>query len=181
MILGKYVLASLGFLSHSVADIHKSITEVLPSLISISTGVAELRSKLMGIAWPPSDEHFVLEDASGRRFPIHLKTITSWHVFECILQERFKDRPGAHRVSRGRYMLNESATSTKIDRNATWENAFRPDQPVNMSIMCKGTAEELDAHDSAICPFCHSESTSGMDEQVKWYVSILFLPQVKVY
>lgn len=180
MILGRDVFASLTFLSRSVADIRKSITEVLSYMFSISTGVAELRSMLMAHERPLPDEHFVLEDASGRLFPIHLKTVTSWHVFEYILQDLFKGRTGAHRVSRRRYILNERATSMEIDRNTAWENAFRPYQRVDMSIMCKESAKDMDDEKSATCPFCGSQSSSGMTVQVKWYVSILFVPQSEV-
>lgn len=168
MILGRNVFARLNSFSHSVADIHKSITEVLSYVFSISTGVAELRSMLMALERPLSDEHFVLEDASGRLFPIHLKTVTSWHVFEYILQDLFKGRTGAHRVSRRRYILNERATSREIGRNIAWANAFRPYQRVDMSIMCEESAKDIDDEKSATCPFCGSQSSSGMDVQVKW-------------
>lgn len=160
----------MNFLSHSVADIHNSITQVLSLVFSISTGVAELRSIIMKIEWPLSDEHFVLEDATCRPFPIHLKTVTSWAVFEHILQEKFKGRTGAHRVLRGRYMLTERATSIEVERSRTWENAFRPYQKVDMSIMCRVPATETDVDKSTTCPVCGTQSTSEMDAQVKWYV-----------
>lgn len=172
MIFGRNVFASLDCLSQSVADFQKSITEVVSLVFSISTGVAELGSMFMALEWPLRDEHFVLEDATGRAFPIHLKTVTSWDVFEYILQEHFKGRTGAHRVLRRRYMLNDRATSIEVERRRNWESAFRPCQRIDMSIMCKESAEEMDARKSATCPFCGSQSTSGMDVQVKWYVSI---------
>lgn len=135
----------------------------------------------MGLERPLSDEHFVLEDATDRAFPIHMKTVTSWDVFEYILQEHFKGRTGAHRVLRRRYMLNERATSMEIDRNRAWANAFRPYQRVDMSILCKAPATETDVDNSTACPFCGRKSTSDMDVQVKWYVSLLFVSQIEVH
>lgn len=125
---------------------------------------------MMRIEWPLRDEHFVLEDATGRAFPIPLKTVTSWDLFEHILQEHFKGRTGAHRVVRRRYMLSERATSMEVDRATTWANAFRPYQRIDMSILCKAPATDVDVDMSSTCPFCGKESTSGMDVQVKWYV-----------
>lgn len=122
------------------------------------------------------DEHFVLEDATGRPIPIHLKTVTSWAMFEYILQEHFKGRTGAHRVGRKRYMLNERATSMEIDRTKIWANAFRPYQRIDMSILCKAPSTQTDVDKSTTCPFCGKQSTSGMDVQVKWYVDFPLCP-----
>lgn len=134
---------------------------------------------MMKIEWPLRDEHFVLEDATGRAFPIPLKTVTSWDIFEYILQEHFKGRTGAHRVGRRRYMLSERATSMEVDRTTTWANAFRPHQRIDMSILCKAPAMDTDVDKSTTCPFCGRQSTSGMDVQVEWYVSVLFVSLMK--
>ncbi|KAJ0107175.1 hypothetical protein J7T55_014705 [Diaporthe amygdali] len=164
---GKKVFARLNFLSRLATDIQKSTTQVLSLVFTISTGVAELRSMIMKIEWPLGGEHFILEDATGRAFPIPLKTVTSWDLFEYILQEHFKGRTGAHRVLRRRYLLSERTTSTDVERTTAWENAFRPYQRIDMSIMCKAAATEIDLDQSSTCPFCGRMSTSGMDVQVK--------------
>lgn len=122
---------------------------------------------IMKIEWPLRDEHFVLEDATGRAFPIPLKTVTSWAMFEYILQEHFRGRTGAHRVLRRRYMLSERATSIEVERSTTWEIAFRPYQRVDMSIMCKAPEIETDVDKLCTCPFCGKESTSDLDAHVK--------------
>ncbi|KAL1874869.1 hypothetical protein Daus18300_003410 [Diaporthe australafricana] len=164
---GKKVFARLNILSHLAKDIQNSTTQVLSLVFTISTGVAELRSMIMKIEWPLRDEHFVLEDATGRAFPIPLKTVTSWAMFEYILQEHFKGRTGAHRVLRRRYMLSERATSIEVERTTTWEIAFRPYQRVDMSIMCKAPETETDVDKLCTCPFCGKESTSELDAHVK--------------
>ncbi|KAJ4416848.1 hypothetical protein N0V82_006487 [Gnomoniopsis sp. IMI 355080] len=175
---GKKVFTRLNFLTHLTADIQRSTSQVMSLIITISSGVAELRSLMMKIEWPLRDEHFVLEDATGRAFPIPLKTVTSWELFEYILQEHFKGRTGAHRVLRRRYMLSERATSAEVDRTTNWANAFRPYQRIDMSILCKAPATQMEVERLSTCPFCGAESTSGMDTQVECHKCRMFYKRV---
>ena len=105
-------------------------------------------------------EHFVLEDATGRSFPIHFKTIISWDSFEFILADQSKGRKGERRTRRKLYSLYESNSRLEIDQSVAFGDAFVPYQKVNMSLVCK-TLEPVTpnrATDSSSCPWCRTVS-----------------------
>ena len=115
-------------------------------------------------------EHFVLEDATGRSFPIHMKTITSWEAFNFILEDRFKGKKGERRTRRKLYSLHESASHLEIDRSAHFESAFVPYQKVDMSLICRApvtpTADDGDTGLSR-CPWCKTVSPGKLGDRVK--------------
>ncbi|KAJ4138414.1 hypothetical protein NW768_002243 [Fusarium equiseti] len=133
---------------------------------TIAGDLSSIRAIVMGLDRGLTDEYFVLEDITGRMFPIHFRTITSWAVLEFILSERFKGKKGARRVQRKLYSLRESNTQREIDGSIPWESAFLPHQKITMSLICK-EADDKNASGRATtsCPFCKtpSDHDSGVE------------------
>ena len=91
--LGPLILSKLDFISRFGTDLSNSTSQILSMTFAASKDLGIIRATVLrldrGIG---SGEHFVLEDATGRSFPIHFKTIISWDSFEFILADRFKGR-----------------------------------------------------------------------------------------
>uniref|UniRef100_L2FUV4 Ubiquitin-like domain-containing protein n=2 Tax=Colletotrichum fructicola (strain Nara gc5) TaxID=1213859 RepID=L2FUV4_COLFN len=135
---------------------------------------------------PMSDEDFVFEDATGRVFPIYLRTIMSWEVFEFIIVDRFKGKKGSHRIQKGRYTLQERATGREMDRSLDWESAFSPYQRVSMSLICRDARRTMKWATSASCPKCGTTSPNeaGVEVQCQecnMFFKTVFEPSCKVF
>ncbi|KAK1754244.1 hypothetical protein QBC47DRAFT_403629 [Echria macrotheca] len=120
-----------------------------------------------------TDEPFVLEDAIGRRAPVHLQFINSWDALHAVLEARFRDIQGADKVSRNEYSFQDRATGREVVRTRPWEGAFLPGQRVDMSFVferyrsCEKTAEETVNVNS--CPRCRKTvATRSLEIQVEW-------------
>ncbi|KAG5661312.1 hypothetical protein KAF25_005434 [Fusarium avenaceum] len=59
-------------------------------MFTITSDLSSIRAIVMRLDRGPSEEYFVLDDITGRAFPIHLKTITSWEMLDFVLKERRK-------------------------------------------------------------------------------------------
>ncbi|KAH9238386.1 hypothetical protein K456DRAFT_1746487 [Colletotrichum gloeosporioides 23] len=122
--IGQRVLSRIESISHLAMDLKSSTSQLLSMVLSVSGELGRIRAVMMRLERPLSDEHVIFEDATGKVFPIHLMTITSWEIFEFIITDRFKGKKGAHQTRRGRYTLQERATGREVDRSLDWENAF---------------------------------------------------------
>jgi len=165
---GKQIIESLGKLAALGVGLSTSMAQVVSVVVALSDDMGSIRASFVRLERPMADEHFILEDCTGRTLPIYLKTVSSWEVFEFILCDRFKGRKGGRRVSNRRYLLKENATRRDLDRSKSWEDAFLPNQKVDMSMICRETAAE-EARLSA-CPRCSevsSESSNG-DDEIQW-------------
>ncbi|KAK6222550.1 vegetative cell wall protein gp1 [Colletotrichum tabaci] len=132
----------------------------------------------MRLERPVSEEFFLLEDATGKVFPIHLRTITSWEAFEYIIVDRFKGRKGAHRIQRKRYSLQERATRRAVDRSVDWDSAFLPYQKVDMSLMCREAQRATPTKSSPTCPRCFTESPGETGVEVQCQNCRMFFTRV---
>ena len=151
----------------------RSVGQIIATMFTISSDVSIIRAIVMRLDRGPNDEHLILEDMTGRMFPIHLSTITSWAVLDFVLSERFKGKKGARRIQRGLYSLRESNTQRELDESIPWESAFLPYQKITMSLVCReagGTNTAGSATSS--CPFCKTPSDHDIDidrgEEVEW-------------
>ena len=167
-ILGRRILSRLDFVSRLGTEMKTTTSQILSMMYTVSGELSSIKAIFMRLDRGVSDEHFVLEDATGRIFPIHLKTITSWEAFEFILNDRFKGKKGHHRIRRKLYYLQERATCRDVDRSMDWEGTFLPHQRVDMSLMCTEALESNDKRSLSSCPWCHTISTSGTSVQVQW-------------
>jgi hypothetical protein len=126
-------------------------------------------------------EPFVLEDAIGRKFPVHLQCIISWEALEAVLETRFRGVQGHDKVQRGHWSLQDHATGRDISRRRNWEGAFLPGQRVDMSLLFtrETTVESDDSsaqttiRNQAACPRCQANVSKTPDAETRWFVSQL--------
>ncbi|EON68350.1 hypothetical protein W97_07608 [Coniosporium apollinis CBS 100218] len=112
-------------------------------------------------------EPFILEDAIGRIFPVHLQFISSWEAFDAVLEDRFRNFRGYEKVRNSEYVLQDHSTRRDITRSRKWDAAFLPGQKIEMTMLF----EELkDPHSSETtsCPGCKRVSDGGHDTEVHW-------------
>lgn len=162
--IGHQIVSRLQVVHRSSIELKKSVDQIIAMMSTISGDLGIIRGIVMRLDRGPDDEYFTLEDITGRKFPIHLRTITSWAVLEFILSERFRGKKGARRVQRKLYSLRESNTQRQVDGSMPCESAFLPHQKITMSLMCR------EAAGSAVtsCPFCNTPSDHEGDEEVEW-------------
>lgn len=155
-------------MSHLAMDLKTSTSQIISIVLSVSGELGRIKAVLMRLERPLSDEHFIFEDATGKVFPIHLKTITSWEVFEFIITDRFKGKKGSHRTRKGRYKLQERGTGREVDRSVDWESAFLPYQRIDMSMMCRQAHDVTLQERSSSCPKCRTASVCNTGLEVQW-------------
>lgn len=129
---------------------------------------ARLESLESHIAWPVSQETFILEDAFGRRRPFSLTLFTSWEMFDTILTELYRKQRGFNRVSRKRYVLRDHRRRREIDHDMPWQSAMLPGSQISMSIICSSQSEPKSGHPLQSCPNCSSTSTEETSEGTRW-------------
>jgi len=159
--LGPCILSKLDFISRLGIDLKNSASQMLTMMFTVSGDLNMIRAVILRLdRGIDSGEHFVLEDATGRSFPVHFKTITSWESFDFILTDRFKGKKGEHRTRRKRYSLHESASHHEIDRSVNFEDAFAPYQKIDMSLICKSPEALTTDGDTGLssCPWCQAVS-----------------------
>lgn len=165
------VLARLHFLSRLGTDVKQSAGQILTILFTMSGELSVIRAVVMHLGRGINNgEYFVLEDATGRSFPIHLKTIVSWEAFDVILNDRFRGKKGERRIRRKLYSLHESASHQQIDRSVNFADAFIPYQKVDMSLICNvpevPTPGDGDSGLSS-CPWCKAVSPGTLGDRVQ--------------
>ena len=165
------ILARLHFISRLGADVKQTATQMLAVIFAMSGELSIIRAFIMQLnRGIDIGEHFVLEDATGRSFPIPLKTIISWEAFDVILADRFKRKKGERRIRRKLYSLHESTSHLEIDRSVAFGDAFVPNQKVDMSLICKApdtlTGDDGDTGLSS-CPWCRATSPGRLGARVK--------------
>jgi len=172
--IGRQIIYRLQIVHRSGIELKRSVDQIIAMMCAISGDLSSIKAIVMQLDRGPNDEYFILEDITGRTFPIHLRTITSWPVLEFILSERFKGKKGARRVQRKLYSLRESNTQREIDGSMPWESAFLPHQKITMSLICKDTENNnTDGKGLASCPFCKTPSDHSSGVEVEWLASML--------
>jgi len=151
--LGPRILSKLDFISRLGIDLKNSASQMLTMMLTVSGDLNMI----------------VLEDATGRSFPVHFKTITSWESFDFILTDRFKGKKCEHRTRRKRYSLHESASHHEIDRSVNFEDAFAPYQKIDMSLICKSPEALTTDGDTGLssCPWCQAVSPGRLGTRVQ--------------
>ncbi|KAK0717847.1 hypothetical protein B0T26DRAFT_304737 [Lasiosphaeria miniovina] len=161
----------LGYIAQLGIELKSATTQVISILFTLAGELSSIRAALSQLERPLNGEHehFLLEDPTGRLFPVYLRTVTSWEGFEFLLADRLKGKKGARRILRKRYVLKERATHRKVDRSKDWDAAFLPYQRVDMSLLCR---EHLPAPSETAwlssCPRCftvNSSYSSGGESQ----------------
>lgn len=159
--IGRNIVSKLEIIHSLVAQLRTTTGHIVSLIQSVAGDISSIKAIVMHLDRGPGDEHFILEDITGRRFPIHLKTITSWAVLEFILNERFKGKKGARRVQHKRYTLVEDKTHREVDQSIPWDGAFLPYQKINMSLICNEVeGNGTNGKGASSCPFCKMLSGS---------------------
>jgi len=116
-----------------------------------------------------------LIDAIGRQSAFHLEFILSAEALVSVVRANFRDiGPGARKIERGEFVIQDSASKIDVDLARPWEVCFRPGQHVVMCMVFESTRDW-----NICCPKCkdvHPENISK-DEDIEWYVlcSVHFL------
>lgn len=166
--IGQRMLSKLSFIAGLGVELRKSTSDLMTMMVSLSGDLSGIKAILMRLERPLNDEHFILEDITGRVFPIHLKTITSWDAFDFILAARFQGKKGARRVKGKRYSLQERASHQQVDRSTDWESAFLPYQKIDMSLICRESQNGSQTELSMSCPWCQTVSPDSVDRETQW-------------
>ncbi|GKT58321.1 vegetative cell wall protein gp1 [Colletotrichum tofieldiae] len=166
--IGRRILSRLDFVARLGMELKSSTSHLMSMMLAVSGELSSIRTVIMRLERPLNEEHFVFEDATGKVFPIHLRTITSWEAFEYVIVDRFKGKKGAHRTQRKRYSLQERASRREVDRSMDWESAFLPYQRVEMSLMCREAQNPALVRSSPTCPRCLTVSPGETGVEVQW-------------
>lgn len=142
--------------------------KIIATNISIYREVVAIRSSINMLGRPLAEDPFILEDAIGRRAPVHLRFITSWEAFESVIEFRFKDRPGYGKVCKKEYVLNDHATGKIIRRSLDWDEAILPGEEIDMSLKFSRMALKDESHTQASCPYCQFLSDQPNGNQTQW-------------
>ncbi|KAK0703007.1 hypothetical protein B0T26DRAFT_657301 [Lasiosphaeria miniovina] len=147
----------------SLANLLQLGTQTHQAVVAIQT---QLPSRLERVL---IDDPFILEDAIGRRAPVHLQFINSWEALHAVLEIRFRNIQGADKIGRHEYSLQDHRTGREISRSRAWEGAFLPGQRVDMSLIFENKRSTAPAADGAnTCPGCRHSSFSSADADVEW-------------
>ncbi|KAM7192580.1 hypothetical protein V8F20_008789 [Naviculisporaceae sp. PSN 640] len=182
--IGRHLVEKISSLTQATLEIRRSASQIASTVLSISLELSSFRLLLTSLQQhaPEDRYYFVVQDAIGREFPIHLNTITSWDAFAFVLSEKFRGDKGARRVRHGRYRLNEQATGREIDQTRAWEKAFRPHQKIAMSLLCKDplvkAKHETTGGHLASCPWCKTVSGSDTGTQVQCQSCNMFFTRI---
>ncbi|XEV07087.1 hypothetical protein FSHL1_012374 [Fusarium sambucinum] len=153
--IGRSIISRLEVLCSLGVQLRITTGRVSSMIQEMAGDLSSIRAIMTRLDRGPSDEHFILEDITGRVFPIHLKTITSWEILAFILSERFKGKKGSRRVQQKRYTLRENKTHREINGSMSWDSAFLPYQKVNMSLICiEADGNDTNGKAASSCPFC---------------------------
>ncbi|KZL87535.1 hypothetical protein CI238_01433 [Colletotrichum incanum] len=177
-VIGRRILSRLDYVSRLSRELKISTSHLISIMRAVSGELSNIRTAIMRLERPLNDEHFVFEDATGKVFPIHLRTITSWEAFEYVIADRFKGKKGAHRAQRKRYSLQERASRREVDRSTSWETAFLPYQRVDMSLMCREVQNSARVKSSLSCPRCLMGSPDETGVEVQCQICNMFFTRV---
>ncbi|KAI6773038.1 hypothetical protein HG530_003996 [Fusarium avenaceum] len=155
--LGRQLISKLDMVNRLGEDLKRSTTQMMSMMFTITGDLSSIRAIVMRLDRGPCEEYFVLDDITGRTFPIHLKTITSWQMLDFVLKERFKGRKGARRIQRKLYSLQEDNTHRGVDWSTPWESAFLPYQ------RCKRFFTRVVEIDDDPLPFAPTATPGGPD------------------
>ena len=153
------------------SDLTSFMRSIMQSNFAIFHEVVYIRRRLATMpAWSLAEEPFTLEDAIGRRAPVHLAFITSWRAFDAVIDARFEGRQGHSKVKKGEYVLLEEGTAQEVDQNRNWELAVMPGQFITMSMLFRDDQAAVKGLHSNIaqCPYCSAVSAGASTSNVQW-------------
>jgi hypothetical protein len=166
--VGKRLFTRLDFLTSLGMKLTNSTAQIISMMFTVSADISVIRAFVVRLERPLVDEYFILEDATGRCCPIHLRTIVSWESFDFVIYARFKGKKGGRRVRRKQYSLYTRNTGLEVDRTQDWDVAFLPYETVDMSLLCREVQRDEDSMSLVSCPRCHAILPGETGTQVEW-------------
>ncbi|KIN03095.1 hypothetical protein OIDMADRAFT_27555 [Oidiodendron maius Zn] len=127
--------------------------------------IEKRRNTPSGFASCWKQDPMTLEDALGRLFMIPLDIVVSWETFEEHLESLFQICPGAKKVQRREYAIEDGLTRTAFSRSRPWSLFSRPGRMVEMSMIFKGRSNAR-----VVCPTCNTISQEKKGTLIKWHV-----------
>jgi hypothetical protein len=164
--------ARITWLSKLGQDLKNMMYNIITINLATYSAVTEIGRKLsdhqLFVTNAPKERIFYLEDAIGRVFPITLQFITSWDVFNAVLEIQFRGIQGLKKVLKKEYILQNRATGRDIDSSKPWERLFLPGQRVDMSMILKELVDEENSISLGdTCPKCHAASNQPPGLEIK--------------
>jgi hypothetical protein len=114
------------------------------------------------------EDPFILEDAIGRKAPVHLRFITSWEAFDSVMEIRFQGKQGLSKIQKKEYILQESATKTEISRSFDFSDSFLPGQKISMALVFQEKSRPELTKSQTQCPRCQMTSDAPGDVDILW-------------
>ncbi len=171
------VAERISWISQTCADTQAVLGTLLSLSSQISAAVMTLQTGLpSSLERSLADEPFILEDALGRKAPVHLQFIDSWDALHAVLEIRFQNLQGAEKVAGKEYVLQDHRTGRDILPSRPWVGTFLPGQRVEMSMIFKDIKGQpppstLPENRCPTCPRCQLRSVdSSTSVDVNWYV-----------
>lgn len=167
------VTESMGWIFQMCAYTKTALGTLLSLSFQIHNTVMALQARLpSSLERTLVDDPFILEDALGRKAPVHLQFIDSWDSLHAVLEIRFRRLQGAGKVARKEYVLQDCRTGQDITPSRPWAGAFLPGQRVNMSMVFKhvehqGQSSTTDDF-SSTCPGCKACNPHPTGVDVEW-------------
>ncbi|KAH8589843.1 Clr5 domain-containing protein [Bisporella sp. PMI_857] len=129
------------------------IEETVHELRRYIEGIETRRNAPRGFASCWKQDPMILEDALGRLLLIPLEIVVSWEIFEEHLRSLFQVCPGAKKVQKREYAIEDRSTRTAFSKNQPWSLFSVPGRKVEMSMIFKDRSKT-----SVVCPKCDTIS-----------------------
>jgi hypothetical protein len=129
--------------------------------------VVDLQTRIpkeFGPCW--IQEPVTFTDALDRVAPIHLELVNSWDVFESVLMARFKNLPGASKIPRREYALQDRRMKLDVERTRPFNSCFLPGRYFDMSMICKHNSKSNIAIN--FCPSCTTPAHTAPESETQW-------------
>jgi hypothetical protein len=142
-----------------------------------------IRQSIPRFSDPYKEKSVILEDSLGYTMRIPLETIRSWtvrirmkprihfsnasKVVKQVLMDSFSNRQGSDLVRRGRYVLQDSVTSSDLNQAIPFHLVTRPGQKIVMTMVFHSGYQDK----ANTCPRCATVTMSSGGQDINWYVS----------
>ena len=110
---------------------------------------------------------FVMIDALGRTFPMHLQFVNSWEVFDAAMEAHFRNVKGHRKIMDKEFALQNRGTGLELSRSRPWEGVLKPGQRVDMEMIFSSTGTV--APPDRQCPGCMQYAPETTSRVCEWY------------
>ncbi|KAK8043334.1 hypothetical protein PG993_005764 [Apiospora rasikravindrae] len=148
--------AIISRMDDTVAAILSESQSTVARLSNLEQNTALLPTINAGISMY-SENHVVIEDALGYKFPVPLLINPSWETVHSMVKDMFKNRPGMDMVLQRDYVLQDPNTRSDLQLAVEFHSSVRPGQRLIMAMVFRGSADNSLKGTSSggnICPKC---------------------------